>query len=363
MMNNKERSLLNSTGGKTHIASIAVATPPYTINQAQAGAFLLKHFSDKISPKSLSILRKIFAHPSVLQRRLAVDDLECLVHEHPDSRIARFTRWATDLSSQAIVNALAQTGLTTDDVSGLVVNTCTGYICPGISTYLIEKLGLSGQIRAHDLVGSGCGGAVPNLQICEDMVKGSGDGVIVSVSVEICSATFQMADDLSLIISNAIFADGASASVLWRRSEGLALVAAASRYDPQYRDKIRYIYKNGHLHNQLSISLPVLAGKIVVRVVKDLLEPRGLRIEDIKHWAFHPGGEKVINAIRNEMEISEAQLRITRDILAKNGNMSSPTVLFVLREILDQGIEPGDLCIMIAFGAGLCAHAFLLQAS
>src|SRR3990172_11265729 len=159
-----------------HIASIATALPPYTINQAQAEAFLVKHYSDKLSPKSLAIMHKIFAHPSVQHRRLAVDNLECLVNEHPDSRIARFTHWAVDLSSQAIIKALAQVGLTVDDVSGLVVNTCTGYICPGISTYLIEKLGFSDQIRAHDLVGSGCGGGNPKIQMCEDMFHGARGG-------------------------------------------------------------------------------------------------------------------------------------------------------------------------------------------
>ena len=325
-----------------HIASIATTTPPYIVNQAQAEAFLVKHYSDKLSPKSLAIMHKIFTHPSVQRRHLAVDDLACLVNEHPDSRINRFTRWAVDLSSQAIVKALSQVGLTVNDVSGLVVNTCTGYICPGISTYLIEKLGFSDQIRAHDLVGSGCGGAVPNLQMCKDMLNGAGNRVVVSVSVEICSATFQMADDMSLIISNAIFGDGASTSVLWRRPEGLELVESASRYDPKSRDHIRYIYKNGQLHNQLSISLPEIASKTVAKVVQDLLKPRGLRIEDIKHWAFHPGGEKVINAVRDELGLSEAQLQATRNVLAEYGNMSSPTVFFVLQRILDKGIAPGD---------------------
>jgi predicted naringenin-chalcone synthase len=195
------------------------------------------------------------------------------------------------------------------------------------------------------------------------MLKTSADGVIVSVSVEICSATFQMADDLSLIISNAIFADGASASVLWRRPDGLALVASTSRYDPESRDDIRYIYKNGQLHNQLSISLPELVSKTVAEVVADLLKPRGLGIEDIKHWALHPGGAKVINSVGAELGLSQGQLKVTRDILAMYGNMSSPTVFFVLREILDKGsIQPGDWCIMVTFGAGLCAHAFLLRA-
>ncbi|BBO16123.1 type III polyketide synthase [Candidatus Brocadia pituitae] len=354
----------DSKNGNVRIASIAVATPPYTVNQSQAEEFLVRAYSDKLSKKNLAILRKIFAHPSILHRHVALDDLNGLINEHPDKRIARFTRWAVDLSSQAILKALTPVGLTPDKVSGLVVNTCTGYICPGISTYLIEKLSMSNKTRAHDLVGSGCGGGIPNLQVCEDMAKGTDDGVIVCVSVEICSATFQMADDLSLVISNALFADGASASVLWRRSEGLELIASSSYYEPESRDDIRYIYKNGQLHNQLSAFLPKLTGKAVATVVTNLLKPRGLTPKDIQHWAFHPGGEKVINAIGDELGLLKDHLQATRAIMAKFGNMSSPTVFFVLREILDnRGIQPGEWCVMVAFGAGLCAHAFLLRAS
>jgi predicted naringenin-chalcone synthase len=344
------------------IASLGLATPPYAVKQSEAEAFLRNHYSKVLEPRSLSKMIKIFAHPSVLNRYLAVKDLECLVNEDPDTRIARFTHWAVELSSQAINKALEQAGITTDDITGLVVNTCTGYICPGISTYLLEKLGFSNKIRMHDLVGSGCGGSIPNLQVCRDMIQGNRDEVVVSVSVEICSATFQMADDLSLIISNALFADGASAAVLWSRPGALKLIASASRCDTKYREDIRYVYRNGQLHNQLSLQLSEFASKTVARVVNDLLTPRGLKLEDIKHLAFHPGGEKVINAVRDELRIPEIKLQATRDVLAGYGNMSSPTVLFVLREILSNGIAPGDWCLIVAFGAGLSAHGFLLKA-
>ena len=282
------------------IASLGLATPPYSVKQSEAEAFLRNHYSKVLEPRSLSKMVKIFAHPCVLNRYIAVNDLECLVNEDPDTRIDRFTHWAVELSSQAINNALEQAGITTEDVTGLVVNTCTGYICPGISTYLLEKLGFSNNIRMHDLVGSGCGGSIPNFQVCRDMIQGNRDEVVVSVSVEICSATFQMADDLSLIVSNALFADGASAAVLWSRPGALKLVASASRCDTKYREDIRYIYRDGQLHNQLSLQLSEFASKTVSMVVNDLLTPRGLKLEDINHLAFHPGGEKVINAVRDE---------------------------------------------------------------
>lgn len=99
-----------------------------------------------------------------MKRHFAIDDPESFLSEDPDSRIARFTKSSVDLSSKGILRALEAAGLATDRVSGLVVNTCTGYICPGISTYLIETLGLKRDIKVYDLVGSGCGGAIPNLE-------------------------------------------------------------------------------------------------------------------------------------------------------------------------------------------------------
>ena len=124
----------------------------------------MRHFAQRLSRFSLRVLRKFLAHPSIRQRRFALDTPDCLVAEDPDERIARFTRWALDLSERAGREALERAGLTPPEVSALVVNTCTGYLCPGLSSYLLERLNLPRDIRAYDLVGSGCGGAVPNLQ-------------------------------------------------------------------------------------------------------------------------------------------------------------------------------------------------------
>jgi predicted naringenin-chalcone synthase len=349
------------TASGAHIASMAIATPPHTLDQAELGRLAHKHYQRRLSPRSMSVIHALFSHPSIKQRNFAIDNVENLVDEDLDARVARFTHWSQELSAQAINKALAQTGLSTGNVSGLVVNTCTGYICPGIATYLIEKLGLSRSVKVYDLVGSGCGGAIPNLEISESLVKQTGDGVVVSVSVEICTATFQMEDDLSLLLSNTLFGDGAAAAVLWTRPQGYELVASARRYVPEHRESIRYVHKKGQLHNQLSLRLPDLVRKAAAQVVADVLVPRSLKPGDIKHWALHSGGEKIINAVQDELGLSEEQVRATRSVLSEYGNMSSPTVWFVLREIESRGVAPGDWCIMVAFGAGLSAHAFLLR--
>lgn len=342
------------------IASVGIAVPPFAVSQLQSLEHLMNRYRDKLSPRSITLMRKIFDHPSILKRHFAIEDSESFFNEDPDKRIIRFTHRSVELSATAIIRALAKAGLTTDDVTGLVVNTCTGYICPGISTYLIERLSLSRKIQAYDLVGSGCGGAIPNLQIAQSLCEMK-EGVIVSVSVEICSATFQMEDELSLIVSNALFGDGAAAAVLWKRPEGLEPVVSASRYVPEDRDAIRYIHKNGQLHNQLATNLPHLVKKAAAQVVEDVLKPQSLDVHEIKYWAIHPGGEKILNTIKDEIGLTEDQLRPTRSILAEYGNMSSPTVLFVLQKLIEDGIKEGEWCVILAFGAGLSAHAFLLR--
>jgi predicted naringenin-chalcone synthase len=344
---------------KTYIASLATAVPLYSCDQKFAEEFMKTHYGGRLNSRSMGLINTCFSHPSITKRHFAVDDPLELVDEDPDRRIERFTMRSIELSAEAITKALGRARIGVKDVSGIVVNTCTGYICPGISTYLIERLGLSRSIRAFDMVGSGCCGAVPNLQAAEGLVKPG--GVVVSVSVEICSATLQMDNDLSLILSNALFGDGAAAAVLWDRPAGWELIASATRYVPEQRETIRYVHKRGQLHNQLSLKLPDLVRKAAAEVVAEVLKARSLAVADVKHWALHTGGEKIINAVRDGIGIPEERLAATRKVLSEFGNMSSPTVWFVMDEIGRNGVAPGEWCVMAAYGAGLSAHAVLLR--
>jgi predicted naringenin-chalcone synthase len=345
---------------KTYIASLATAVPAYSADQAFAGDFMKKRFAGRLNSRSIGLIGTCFSHPSIRKRHFAFDDPSCLVDEDPDLRIKRFTERSLELSSAAINRALELAGITARDVTGIVVNTCTGYICPGISTYLIERLGLSRGIRAFDLVGSGCGGAIPNLQAADALQRTVG-GAVLSVSVEICSATFEMDNDLSLILSNSLFSDGAAAAVVQDRPGRWELIASAGRYVPEHRETIRYVHRKGKLHNKLSLKLPELVKKVAAEVVAEVLSSQGLMTGDVKHWALHTGGEKIINAVRDEVGIPEERLAATRTVLSEYGNMSSPTVWFVMDEIMKNGAAPGDRCVMVAYGAGLSAHAYLLR--
>ncbi|MEJ2182412.1 MAG: type III polyketide synthase [Nitrospirota bacterium] len=349
---------MSSRQARAHLVSVGTAVPPLRLSQEEAGRFLMEHFGRSLSERSRAVLTKVFSHPGIASRTFALESPEELLRESPDERVARFTRWAVRLSAEAALEAMEGAGLKAADISALVVNTCTGYLCPGVSTYVMERLGLSPGIRALDLVGSGCGGAVPNLDVAASLLAG-GDAVL-SVAVEICSATFQMADDLSLIVSNALFGDGAAAVVLQDRPEGLALMGAGRRFAPSHREAIRYVHRNGNLHNQLSTAIPRLVAGEMRHVVGELLAPHALCTKDVAHWALHTGGEKVISTLRDALGLSEAQAAPTRQVMRRYGNMSSPTALFVLKDLMER-IEPGQWCALGAFGAGLSVHALLLR--
>lgn len=362
-----ERRVRQSSSDRpaVRIAAVGLANPPVRLTQARGIELVRLLYGDVLSTRSMDVLEKVFAHPSILTRYLSFDterDVVSVKDEDPDVRIRRFARWSTELSHRAALAALRGAGAAADEIRELVVNTCTGYICPGVSTYLLEALALSGDVRVFDAVGSGCGGALPNIDLAARALHANPDGIVLSVAVEVCSATCQMDDDMSLLVSNAIFGDGAAAAVLWTRPEGLRIVDSAGRIDTSFREDVRYVHRRGQLHNQLSVQLPRVVRAVVPPLIDDLLSRNGLTRADVTHWAIHPGGDKMVAALEDALGLTAEQMAPTREVLADYGNMSSPTVLFILKHLMDRGIRPGEKILLAAYGAGMSAYACLLEA-
>ncbi len=349
----------------SNLASVGTANPSFSINQQTMAALVDEHYGDTLRPRSLEVMRKVLEHPSIRKRYIAVDNIAELItfkNEDPDKRMKRFTRWGTRLGAEAADEALRKAGVARDEVTVLVVNTCTGYLCPGLTSYLIEHLGLRKDIKAFDVVGLGCGGSVPNINLAQSVLGNGNGGVALSIAVEVCSATYQMDNDISLIISNAIFGDGAAAVCIWNRPQGLEMVASRSYYEPAHRDDVRYVYRKGQLHNRLSPQLPQIIGTLVPEEIKKLCSEHSLSPSDINHWAIHPGGHKMLEEIKAALDLPEHKMALSRKVLAEYGNMSSPSVIFVLNEIMQNGVSPGDWCYIIGYGAGLSIYSYLLRA-
>jgi alkylresorcinol/alkylpyrone synthase len=216
-------------------------------------------------------------------------------------------------------------------------------------------------------MGMGCGAAVPNLEAAAGMLARGGEGPILSVAVEICSATIFPSHEPELVVSNSIFGDGAAAAVLDLAPDnhpgGLArMVDFATGLFPQYREDLRYRTEGGLLRNHLSKRVPVIGARTVTEVASRLLARHALSRNDITWWGIHTGGTVVLAQVAKELELADEALRFSYNVFENYGNMSSPSVLFVLREILDSGrTQPGQKGMLLTFGAGFSAFAALME--
>jgi alkylresorcinol/alkylpyrone synthase len=250
------------------------------------------------------------------------------------------------------------------DLDFLVVSTCTGYLCPGLSTRLIEECGLRKDIRCLDVVGMGCGSAIPAMEQAHNFLAVHPRKIAASVSTEICSAAFYSGDSPDLVVSNAIFADGSAALIL-RNSSGAGIASfrsfACVSY-PEWRETLRFITEKGRLRNVLSKDVPALVEKSIPALIHKFLRDCNIAAEKIDHWVFHAGGEKILAAIQRSLNLAEEKMALSRKVLRQFGNLSSPTILYGLKEILDSPSPPrqGELALLVSFGAGFSIHACLI---
>lgn len=349
----------------TSIVSVGVSVPPFSISQEEICSYVEPIYKDILNNRSMQLFLKMLHHPSIRKRHFSIDppySLNQLRDETPDQKVERFVRWARSLGREAIQSALDKAHLSIKNIDALFVNTCTGYVCPGISTYLIEDLGFSPGIKAFDLVGSGCGGAIPNIQLASQFCQSHPGCMALSLSVEICTATFQIGNDISLLLSNTLFGDGAAAVILSDQTSGVRLLESTQLFLPEYREHVRYVHKNGQLHNQLSKSLPETIGMHIEPFVSDLLNSCNIELNDIDHFLIHTGGYRVLEMCAQSLKLSDLQMATSRKILSDYGNLSSPTVLFELNDIFPR-ITNNKLCLMVAFGAGLSMYGMILRGS
>jgi len=350
---------------KTILRGLGTANPPLYVTQEEAYHSLSTQFA--LKPEELTMYRRILLDGKIKGRYLGMETKSDAHDMDMDRLIARFLKFGRSTAVEAARRALAEAGVKPAEIKGLIVNTCTGYLCPGFSSYIAEELGLPTSIRFFDLMGMGCGAAIPNLEAATGMLVRNGDGPVLSVAVEICSATIYPSHEPELVVSNCIFGDGAAAAVLDivpdNCTDGLAsIVDFTSGLFPQYREDLRYRTEGGRLRNCLAKRVPVIGAKTATEVSSRLLDRHGLSRSDIDWWAVHPGGTVVLDQVAKKLKLPDNALRSSYKVFENYGNMSSPSVLFVLRDILDNGHpQPGQKGMLLAFGAGFSAFSALIE--
>jgi alkylresorcinol/alkylpyrone synthase len=348
------------------VIGLGTAVPPDRYTQRDCyDALEASRVFEALQPRSRTLLRKVLRGASGIEaRHLALNPLAEGLDVSPDTLHARFTRHAPALAAQAAEHALADAGCTARDIDALVISTCTGYLCPGLTSYVTERLGLRLGVLALDLVGQGCGAALPNWRTAEALLAGGGARRVLSVCVEVCSAAVYFDDDPGVLISACLFGDGAGAAVLSQEPAGhsrrVEWKTAVSTLKPAQRDLLRFEQRGGMLRNVLTLEVPALAAESVAEILDQALTRASVSRGEISGWMMHAGGRDVLNALRLKLGLAPEDLRWSSEVLRDFGNISSASVYFTLQRALAGG-APGGWWWLCSFGAGFSCHGALLQ--
>ena len=340
-----------------YLHALATALPPAAFTQAECWDIIQRSEArQRLSRRSLLILRAILRHDSgISTRHFAMPDIERVFSLPPDELNEAFRVEAPRLAARALASAVTQAGLVADQVDALLICTCTGYLCPGVTSYVAEQLGLRTDAFLQDLVGLGCGAAIPCLRAAEAILAAQPAAVVACVAAEVCSAAFYLDDDPGVLVSACLFGDGAAATI-WRDTpgpRGLRCHSFTTLHQPANRDRIRFEMRQGKLRNLLHPSVPALAAAAVGQLLTgERTRPGGRPISRI---IAHVGGRDVLDAI--EQTCAGYDLTASRQVLRECGNLSSPSVLFALDRALRDGSpdEKGDWWLT-SFGAGFSAR-------
>ena len=347
------------------ITGLGTASPTqrYTQNECWQ-VFRESSLSRQLKPRSRAIIKKVLTGDNgITTRHLALDNLDQAFELTPDALHARFARHAPALAAQAAQAALADAGTQPEQIDALLISTCTGYLCPGLTSYVSERLGLRPDVLGLDLVGQGCAAALPNLRAGEALLAAGRVRHVLSICVEVCSAALYFDDDPGVLISACLFGDGAGAAVLALAPNGHRRVewkTSAAFLNPQSRGALRFELKAGMLRNVLLQQVPALAAQSAGAVLDEVLAKAGLSRSQVKGWVLHPGGRDVLAALRQQLALTREDVHWSEAVLQEYGNVSSASVFFVLQTARDDS-TPGGYWWMSSFGAGFSCHGALLK--
>ena len=349
-----------------YIVGLGTAHPEHRYTKADCwNAFKVSPWFDRLDRRARMVTEMVLSRDNGIEARwLAVDSLDDVFSIDPDTLHARFLVHAPLLAAQAATRALEDAGLMAADIDAVIVSTCTGYLCPALSSYVVESLGLRADVHALDLVGQGCGAALPNLRTGEALIASGRCARVLSICVEVSSAAMYLDNDVGVLISACLFGDGAGAAVLSATpapgKRRVRWMRAASIIDPQHRDALRFEQRGGLLRNILTREVPGLAATYAARVLGDVLAAEGLQRDAIAGWIWHAGGRDVLAALRQQLDLSETDVQHSAAMLREYGNLSSAFVYFVLQAALAAD-APGGRWWLASFGAGFSSHGALLD--
>jgi alkylresorcinol/alkylpyrone synthase len=352
----------NRNGASATIAATATALPPYELTQDS-----VKYYLDRVFPLQgvrLEAMQAIVENSQIV-RRFCIHPVEYIVEPRPLEELSRdYIEHSVMLGQQVAEECLKRAGCGARDVDLLITVSCTGFMIPSLDAHLINRMGFRCDVRRLPVTELGCAGGAAGLSRAWEFLRAFPGTNALVISVELPSLTFQRRDvSQANLISSILFGDGAAAALVsGNGATGPRLLSTRSYTFPDSLAAMGFDLKNSGFHIVLSRDVPDLIRGKIKDLVTSFLGSHSLRQEDIAAFVLHPGGQKLLRYIEEELGLPRELTQPSWDVLRDYGNLSSASVLFVLHEWLAKGkLAPGDYGLLAAFGPGFTAEMLLAQ--
>jgi len=358
------------------IISIGTAVPGYGTKQSTIFDFMDEAYNDQTASRKLNIL---FNKSGITTRYSVLSDFGNSKPEQNifggnlsapavDQRLNIYKRNAVSLAEEAIQNSLEKlnTSVAGFGITHLITVTCTGLYAPGIDTELMEQLNLPNDIYHTSVNFMGCNAAFPALKLGDMIARTDENAKVMIVCVELCTLHFQPKNNHDNLLSNTIFGDGAAAVTIVSDADakrnhlpGMTINGFYSLLLSEGKDLMSWNITPLNFEMVLDAKIPDFIGDHVDEILSGAGKRLNITSETIDKWAIHPGGKKILDTIKNKLQLNNAELKYSYKVLDEYGNMSSPTILFVLNEIMTADNKTGDKIFSIGFGPGLSIETSL----
>ncbi len=348
--------------GTPRIAATATALPPYTLERAEVKRYIGKVFD--LDEHRLNTMMAVIDNAQV-HKRHAIFPVEYIIEPRDLAQKTReYQEHAVRLGRQAAECCLARAGMSPADVDMIITLSCTGFMIPSLDAHLINLMGFRSDVRRLPITELGCAAGASALARAAEFVRAFPDKTVLIVSVELASSTFQRGDlSQANLISCVLFGDGAAAAIVTGRPvAGPQILDWQSHTFPNSLDAMGFDLRETGFHIVLSKDVPQMIREQIRGIVDAFLLTNDLTLGDIAAHILHPGGQKLLSYLEEQLGLCRCDTHVSWDVLGQYGNLSSATIFFILHEWLTKKtLNAGDYGLAAAFGPGFGTELLLLR--
>ena len=354
------------------ILSVSTVLPPHEVKQAEAVELTRSLFSRKF--KDIERLLNVFQNGDIEKRDVCMP-LEWYGQEHDfKERNDLYIHHAIDFGVKAVQACLQQSETLAETVAPSEIDviffiSSTGIATPSIEARIMNRLPFRDDVKRVPIWGLGCAGGASGVSRAFEYCKAFPKANVLVLSIELCSLTFQKDDySKSNLVGVSLFSDGVACALIAGDQSEIAInvpvpsiIGTTSKWMPDSEDVMGWDIKNNGLYVIFSKSIPSIITNWLGPFVHEFLGSHNLSKDDITHFVAHPGGKKVLTAYEDALGFDNSKTAISREVLRNHGNMSSPTVFYVLKQFMESGPSPDEYGLMAALGPGFCGELLLLR--